>query len=119
MWLMTKHGFYSVVCTRDDPKYKYPVDPDKVMIRSRWRQHLVTLKRRFPQLDGAILDTLEADYRWRVICDKKVWAECLKELVLEQDYGNFKEACANTLGECAYVDALHDTWITFFKAAGR
>ena len=36
MWLVTKDGFYSVVQDRGDP--------DRLVVRGRWKKHLKVLK---------------------------------------------------------------------------
>ena len=57
MWLMTKHGFYSIVEKK----------PGKFHIRSRERRDLQNLLDRVP-LDGEkIVDTPDADYGARII----------------------------------------------------
>ena len=49
MWIFTKYGFYSAVCARQgDGKKHQPVDPDRIMVRARARQHLDNLVARFP-----------------------------------------------------------------------
>ena len=51
MWLFTKHGFYSAVCARQgDGSHGQPVDPDRIMVRARVRDHLEALKERFSDL---------------------------------------------------------------------
>lgn len=120
MWLMTKLGFFSVVCAR--PGYGAAsdagIDPDRVMIRARMRGHLLALRERFaPELEKySIQETPRADYRWRLICPKSVWAARLRELALYTGYDNFKDACGATHGEDSpYVHALHTTWSTMLR----
>jgi hypothetical protein len=51
MWLFTKYGFYSAVCARQgDGSHGQPVDPNRIMVRARMRQHLEALKERFNDL---------------------------------------------------------------------
>lgn len=52
MWLMTKHGFYSIVQKK----------PDEYHVRARERQDLQNLIDRVPLPDAVIIDTPEADY---------------------------------------------------------
>jgi hypothetical protein len=41
MWIFTKHGFFSAVCARKgDGMHGEPVDPERIMVRSRIRGHL-------------------------------------------------------------------------------
>ena len=51
MWLFTKHGFYSVVCARqDDGSHGQPVEPDRIMVRARVHSHVEALIDRFSDL---------------------------------------------------------------------
>ncbi len=51
MWLFTKHGFYSAVCARQgDGSHGQPVDPDRIMVRTRVPGRLDVLKQRFSDL---------------------------------------------------------------------
>ena len=53
MWLFTKHGFQIAVCAlQGDGSHGQPVDPDRIMVRSRLRCHLDALKQRFPDQIG-------------------------------------------------------------------
>lgn len=121
MWLATKLGFFSVVCAKEvrDGEVSEVIDTDTVMIRARWREHLIKLRQRFPRL-GFIQKDLGTDYRWRIICPKGLWASMLAELVLDQDYPNFKHACEETHGsDSPYMAGLRETWMTFFKLGAR
>ena len=60
MWLMTKHGFYSIVEKR----------PGEFHIRSRERQDLQNLVDRVPLEGKAIVETPEADYAARIVTDR-------------------------------------------------
>jgi hypothetical protein len=69
MWIFTKHGFYSAVCARQgDGKHGQLVDPNRIMVRARVRDHLEALKRRFPDLLGQcqIRESPDADYAYRI-----------------------------------------------------
>ena len=57
MWLMTKHGFYSIVQKK----------PGEFHIRSRVRKDLQNLVQRVPLIGARILDTKDADYAFRII----------------------------------------------------
>ncbi|MBU0595070.1 hypothetical protein KJ567_00085 [Candidatus Bipolaricaulota bacterium] len=92
------------------------------MIRARSRQHLDTLKGRFAEQLGEyeIIETSSADYPWRLICPKAVCAECVRALVLDMAYDNFKEACVAIHGaNTPYVQALGTTWETFARLKKR
>jgi len=60
MWLMTKHGFYSIVEKK----------PGEYHVRSRERQDLKNLVDRVPLRGAVIVDTPDADCACRVITDK-------------------------------------------------
>jgi len=115
MWIFTKHGFYSAVCARVGKGQKHsPVDPDRMMVRGRMIEHLRNLQRRFPEHLGKceIVTDTGTDYAFRLFVDKLVWAEVMKELVLEVDYDNFKGKVARHQGpeDGGYEDSLHKVW---------
>ena len=114
MWLFLPHlGFFSVVLARQgkgDPGAA--LDPNRVMIRARIRKHLATLKRRFPAIaDVPILESRNADYRYRILLDKKVWVDLMPGLAEDIQYPNFKAAAAEAQGrDDPYVNALTRVW---------
>ena len=115
MWLFTTYGFYSAVCARQgDGKQNQPVDPDRMMIRARVREHLANLIKRFPdELQGTeILKSAGTDYAYRLFVSKAVWAVILAKLAEETDYDNFKGAVERHQGAAGnvYQNALHDVW---------
>lgn len=118
MWLFTCYGFFSAVCARQgEGSYGKPVDPNKVMVRARRREHLADLLDRFGNLfpdTPAIHETRSTDYRYRIFIPKSAWAEMVKALVLELNYDNFKNAAHAQLDGTAegraYTHALSDVW---------
>lgn len=117
MWIFTKYGFFSAVCARqDDATYGHPVDPDRIMVRARRRNHLERLLNRFTDLtaDTPIHQSTESDYRYRVFLPKPVWANLVQQLAIETDYDNFKSKAADEFADediaHEYGDALHDVW---------
>ena len=111
MWLFTQYGFYSVVCARDLAGSSTRIDSDTFMVRARSRRHLESLQKRFPQLASLeIADTVNTDYRFRVVVPKPVWVEVARELTAEIDYGNFKDRTHSRSGDDDYVDALSKVW---------
>ena len=115
MWLFTKHGFFSAVCARQSSgRHGQPVDPDRIMVRARVRDHLEALKKRFPDLlsDAEILDSAGTDYAYRLFVPKPAWAQVMSALAEETDYDNFKSKVARHQGRAgvAYERALHDVW---------
>jgi hypothetical protein len=114
MWVFTKYGFVSVACAR---KEDGTIDEDTVMVRARSRQHLVNLKKRFPDTElgkAKIRASAATDYEYRAVVPKDVWASILSELAMEQTWSNFKNeadrfAIQKTMPH-GYVDALHEIW---------
>jgi hypothetical protein len=119
MWVFTKHGFYSAVCARQgDGKHGQPVDPDRIMVRARVREHLEALKARFPDLLGRceIREFAGTDYAFRLFIDKSVWSQVLAVLADETDYDNFKSEVARHQGRAgaAYEHSLHEVWSVMY-----
>lgn len=115
MWIFTQHGFFSAVCARQgDGRKSQPVDPERMMVRARLREHLVNLVERFPvELQGCeILKSAGTDYAYRLFVAKAVWSAVVKKLAEETDYDNFKSAVDERQGSAgkAYLAALHDVW---------
>ena len=116
MWIFTQYGFFSAVCARKgDGSHGQPVDPDRIMVRARRREHLDRLLARFSDLLGSVQvhESRSTDYRFRVFVDKADWADVLQDLGDELDYDNFKSAVANRLTSDTdgdYENALHDVW---------
>ena len=80
MWLMTKHGFYSIVQKK----------PGEFHIRSRVRKDLENLVERVPLTGARIHDTTGADYSFRVIAGKDEVLSVMQFLGNTLDYSNFK-----------------------------
>ena len=115
MWLFTKYGFYSAVCTRQgDGRHGQPVDPSRIMVRARTRPHLQSLKDRFPDLIGSceIKEYVGTDYAYRIFVDKPVWSQVLVGLSEDTDYDNFKSEVARFQGQdgADYEHSLHKVW---------
>lgn len=115
MWIFTKYGFNSVVSPQeDDGDLDRQVDPSRVMVRCRLREHIEALKERFPDLiaDYDIKESSRADYAFRMLVDKRVWSQLLLRLNDELEYDNFKSEVARFRGDkdTAYVDSLHEVW---------
>jgi hypothetical protein len=80
MWLMTKHGFYSIVERQ----------PGEFHIRSRERDDLQNLVDRVPLPGAKIFDTPEADYAARIVTDRDTVSTVMAFLAKSLDYSNFK-----------------------------
>jgi len=115
MWLFTKHGFFSAVCARKgNGNHGQPVDPDRMMVRARVREHLEALKKRFPDLLGEcdIMESPSTDYAFRLFVQKSAWMQVSSGLAEETDYDNFKSEVARHQGKAgaAYEHSLHEVW---------
>jgi hypothetical protein len=114
MWIFTRYGFFSIACATGADG---ALDADTVMVRSRLREHLLSLKERFPETElgkAEIQSSDHTDYRCRIVMPKAVWVAALTELATEQTWSNFKnETSRFTRAKKAaytYVDALHRIW---------
>jgi hypothetical protein len=80
MWLMTKHGFYSIVQKK----------PGEYHVRSRERQDLENLMKGVPLPKVMIVETPEADYACRIVANEANVLAILTFLGQTLDYPNFK-----------------------------
>jgi hypothetical protein len=120
MCVFTKHGFFSAVSARQGSgKQGQPVDPNRIMVRSRVRAHLEALKKRFPDLLGQcdIQEFAGTDYAFRIFVAKSAWSQVLFLLAEETDYDNFKSEVARHQGKAgaAYERSLHDVWSVMYR----
>jgi len=120
MWIFTKHGFFSAVCARQGSgEHGNPVDPNRIMVRTRLRSHLEALKKRFPDQLGPceIQEFAGTDYAVRIFVAKPVWSQVLAGLAEETDYDNFKSEVARHQGRAgaAYERSLHDVWSVMYR----
>jgi predicted small integral membrane protein len=114
MWIFTRYGFFSIACATSQDG---TIDAETVMVRSRLREHLVSLKARFPdtELGKAEVQSSDlTDYRYRIVLTKTIWVAALAELATEQTWSNFKNETSRfsraKKAAYAYVDALHRVW---------
>lgn len=110
MWLFTKHGFYSATMS--------PVKKGHIQIRARVRKDIERLKQAFPdQLAQAkIIETKQADYRWRTVMTPSKFAVLMMHLAEDIDYGNFKNAAkANGLDTGPH----HAVWSIMYAEQSR
>jgi hypothetical protein len=108
MWLMTKHGFYSIVEKK----------PGEFHLRSRVRKDLENLVARVPLPDAAIIDTSSADYACRIIVGKDQVLGVLKFLGETLDYSNFKDKIADTPDQAQKHDVYARIWSILADAFG-
>lgn len=145
MWTFTTIGFFSAVCARQgDGSYGKPVDPDRMMIRARMREHLENLKRFASEtaavihedpnaqrdVDGVAYHAMalehlcrakihvstSTDYCCRMFIPKGAWAIVLQYLAMAEDYDNFKSAVLKAEGcKSDYEIALHGVWTQMYR----
>lgn len=103
MWIFSKYGFFSV--TQNAQR------KDLIQIRARAEQDLIDLKEAFPQLErNPIIETPQADYRWRIVCQRWKWNLIGASLTADIDYGNFKGKIATIPTQREKGPMLHDIW---------
>ncbi|NDV60923.1 hypothetical protein G0Q06_00490 [Puniceicoccales bacterium CK1056] len=99
MWLATQHGFYSIVQKA----------PQEYHIRARFRNDLDNLL----QLCGLRLEVHcweQADYRYRIIANRKEFLAAMASLAIFLDYPNFKSRIAETPDQREKLSAFHEIW---------
>lgn len=101
MWLFTRHGFYSLT--------RSPDEPDKLQVRARLRRDLENLQA-FTGLSATILETPSADYRWRWIVSPADAETITRCLTADITYSNFKGIVARQPDQTAKLTGLHDIW---------
>jgi hypothetical protein len=81
-------------------------------------EHLEAIQNRFPTLIGKlrVIEISEADYGYRLVVGRKVWAEVVSELTLEQTWSNFKNQVAMNPDNIrsGYEGALHRIWTIMY-----
>ncbi len=103
MWLFTKHGFFSV--TQSTQRR------DLIQIRARAEKDLASLKAAYPHLDRSpIIETPQADYRWRLVVQRWKWETVAAKLTSDIDYSNFKGKIATIENQRDKCGMLHDIW---------
>ncbi len=103
MWIFSKYGFFSVT--------QHAKRRDNIQVRARTKTDLEALKLAFPPLDRSpIIETPQADYRWRLIVQRWKWEIVGAHLVADIDYGNFKGKMATIPEQLDKLPMLHDIW---------
>lgn len=118
MWIFTKYGFYSAVCARKDEGFGN-VDENTIMVRARSKKHIDSLKKKFTELDGSVLETPHNDYRYRIFVPKDTWSRVFAELALDTDYDNFKDKVKEYSGEYPYLNSLGKVWNVMYDYQTR
>ena len=100
MWLMTKHGFYSIV----------EKEPDVFHVRSRERGDLEDLVKSVPLPGATIVASNATDYRFRIIVGKDQVFDIMRFLGDTIDYSNFKNRIAATAEQANKYHAYGEVW---------
>lgn len=97
MWLMTRYGFFSMVCAAEESvatRHKTP-HGSLMMIRARREEHITALVAAYPNIlaeASPIQRTDNTDYPVRVFVDRCAVSLLVSALALDIDYCNFKDA---------------------------
>jgi hypothetical protein len=106
MWIITKIGFFSIV----QKEWNQP--NHTLTIRARVRKDLESLRAYLPDM-GEIVESLDSDYRYRAVADRKTVSEAMAKLAADIDYDNFKNEVASRQGYArasVYGDVWHDLY---------
>src|SRR5689334_21731085 len=95
MWICFNDGFVSVVADKNDQT--------RLMVRARRKNDLLNI---FGQ-DAQIVETPEADYRWRTFVDRAAFKAVVANRIDAVSYTNFK----NTVKD----DDLHEMYMDFWN----
>ena len=106
MWLMTKHGFYSIV----------EKGHGQFHVRARERQDLQNLIDRVPLSGLDVIDTPEGDYTARLVVGEGEVLKILGFLGKTLDYSNFKSQIAKTPDQ--QHKPYHEVWGIMAEALG-
>jgi len=127
MWIFTTYGFFSVVNKTSSNITNGDIDPtDQVVeVRSRYKEHLESLKDRFGDLigDEEILGYDDPgsryknrDYEYRIIINAETWVHLGAMLSADITYPNFKNEVHAAIKEdprlanTPYMDQLYSVY---------
>ena len=106
MWLMTQHGFYSIV----------QKEPGVYHVRSRERQDIENLVARVPLPTAHIIESSDSDYAVRILVDRTAVDAILAFFARTLDYDNFKSRIDDTADQDH--KPYHEIWQVLAKALG-
>lgn len=110
MWIFTNRGFLSIVENRDNP--------DELLVRARYKGDIEAhFSWRSMDADPLeVVETNEADYRFRAFLPRETVSAKMHGLVNGIDYPNFKDSCRFSSGKMTVNDvksrALFRVWDT-------
>lgn len=125
MWIFTKYGFFSVVSARTGKgKYEDPIDPTKMMIRARDKNHLENLIKGFSNAicnaPIAAIDEIKkakieesqwTDYPFRIFISKDSFILLMTWAIKDINYDNFKhEVDRSKITDKLYYRILERVW---------
>ena len=102
MWLMTQHGFFSVI-EDEDPAY--------LLIRARRKGDLENLSN-LVTFKATVEDTKEADYRYSIRLKKGSARRLLAATFDRIDYPNFRDAISKTPDQREKIFSYRQIWST-------
>jgi hypothetical protein len=100
MWLMTKHGFYSIVQKQ----------PGEFHVRARVRKDLENLVARIPLAGAKIRSSKETDYPYRLIAGREEVRKVIQFLGDTLDYSNFNATVAKTTDQREKLAVYERLW---------
>lgn len=84
MWICLNNAFLSIVSKGDDD--------NKLCVRARKRSHIAEI---FPEVSSEIIESKDADYRFRVFIDRETVAKVIAVELKNISYDNFKNSVAD------------------------
>lgn len=115
MWIFTKNGFFSIVCARHNEGLSKEIDESNFMIRSRSKVHLKNLINEYEELkECQIVEMNHSDYKYRIFVDKNTWAQVMKKITEDIDYGNFKNEVKKSLADPNFNSSLAEVWSVMY-----
>ena len=106
MWIASKYGFYSIV--------ESSLKKGDFMVRARVRNDLENLIKQY-DLSAQVIETLDSDYRYRIILSKADVCDLLFSLGSEIDYSNFKGKISQTEDQRDKLHAYHTVWNALYN----
>jgi len=106
MWIYTKTGFYSIV-------HKPPCKEDELLVRTRSKDDIDKLQKQLKEkykFNGEVIESPKADYAYRMIVPREVFALFIATTALDLNYDNFK----NTIRGKDYQ--RHDAYFRCWEA---
>jgi hypothetical protein len=106
MWIMTQHGFYSIVASREQKGF---------LIRSRELQDIENALDIIGDEDLHVVRTPQADYRFRLIVSKEQLQRFMQHILSHIDYPNFKERIHKKKDQKNKEEAYLAVWATMYQ----